>query len=345
MRRVTAPDNERGATAVLVAILLVILLGFVALAVDIGRLYAEKSQLQSAADAAALSLAKACTDQPAGAHCVAPSSHALALAEANVNDGTVRIIEADTSINNRVKVTAGTRDEEGQNSMAYLLGPILGLAGTDVRASATVAAGGISAGPAAFPLAFSECQFKLSDEVQLIASKGVAMSGCTSKRGLVIPGGFGYLKSSDPAECDVYAQVSSSVGMPSDTGNDSPSACKVLLQDWMSSLEQIDGEVIVLLPVFDAIEGAAGTGSDGKYLIREFAAFSVSGWKFSGGNWNASQPTKDPYVYKNAEFSGQECEGDCRGIIGKFIRFATLDEDFELGGTSELGANLIYFVE
>lgn len=344
MRRLTASGDERGATAVLVSILLVILLGFVGLAVDIGRLYTEKAQLQSAADAAALSLAKSCMDEPAGTVCADPMPHASNLAEANTNDGTVRIVEVDTSVDNRVKVTTGTITADGKSAMPYLFAPILGLSGSDVLASATVAADGISAGPAAFPLAFSECQFKLSDEVQLIASKGVNMPGCTSKRGLVIPGGFGYLKSSNSAECDVFTQVSSSAGTPSDPGVDSPSACQALLEDWMDTLES-GGEVIALLPVFDGIEAAVGTGSGGKYFIREFAAFSVSGWKFSGGTWNASQPVKDPYVYKNAEFPGQNCTGDCRGIIGKFIRFASLNEDFERGGSSELGASLIYFTE
>ncbi|GLB67134.1 pilus assembly protein TadG-related protein [Arthrobacter mangrovi] len=342
MRRLTNLESERGATAVLTGLLLVALLGFVAIAVDIGRLSAEKAQLQNAADAAALSLAKSCADNPAGATCTAPNSHAMTLAELNVNDGTARILEADTSIKNRVKVTVGTLDSAGQDSLPYLVAPILGLTGTDVNASAAVATGGISAGPAAFPLAFSECQFTLSGALQLIASKGVPMPGCTSSSGNLIPGGFGYLKSSDPAECDVYTQISATAGMPSDTGNDEPSVCKALLESWMTTLQQPGGEVVVLLPVFNKTEG---TGTSGKYFIRGFAAFSVKGWKFSGGTWNSSQPMKDPYVYRNAEFAGQICSGDCRGIIGKFIRFASLDEDFKLGGTGDLGASLIYFTE
>jgi len=340
MRRLKRGD-EQGATAILIAILLVVLLGCVAIAVDVSRLYVEKAQLQSGADAAALSIAKTCTDEPASALCLAPATHAKTWAEANVNDGTVRIIEADTSVSNRVRVTTGTKDNNGE-SLPYLFAPILGLTGSDVHASATVAAGGISAGPAAFPLAFSECQFALSGNVQLIASKGVSMPGCTSSSGNVIPGGFGYLKSSDAAECDVYTQVSATTGMPSNTGNDEPPACKALLESWMATLEQSGGEVVVLLPVFNKTEG---TGTSGKYFIREFAAFTVRGWKFSGGTWNSSKPMQDPYVYKNAEYSGQKCTGDCRGIIGTFIRFATLDEDFKTGGTSELGANRIYFIE
>ncbi|WP_262105774.1 Tad domain-containing protein [Arthrobacter sp. Marseille-P9274] len=339
MKRV---KDEQGATAVLVSILLVVLLGFAALVVDMGRLYSEKAQLQNAADAVALSLAKSCADKPSGVACTTPAAHALALAGANLDDGTVRIIEADTSIKNRVKVTTGTRDEAGRDSLPYLLAPILGITDTDVRASAAVAFGGISAGPAAFPLAFSECQFTLTGGIQLVASKGVTMPGCTSSSGNLIPGGFGYLKSSDSTKCDVYAQASATIGVPSATGNDEPSVCKALLEQWMATLQQTGSEVIVLLPVFHKTEG---TGNGGQYFIKQFAAFSVMGWKFTGGNWNASQPTKDPYVYKNSEFTGQKCTGDCRGIIGKFIRFATLDEDFKLGGTSELGASLIYFTE
>lgn len=47
-------NDERGNVLVLVALLLVVLIGFTALVVDGGRLYVEKSMLQKAADAAAL---------------------------------------------------------------------------------------------------------------------------------------------------------------------------------------------------------------------------------------------------------------------------------------------------
>ena len=46
--------DQRGATAVIVAIVLVVLIGFAAFAVDIGYLYATRNELQNIADAAAL---------------------------------------------------------------------------------------------------------------------------------------------------------------------------------------------------------------------------------------------------------------------------------------------------
>ena len=63
MRWITAlRDDERGASAVLVAILLVPLLGFAAIALDVGALYVERGQLQNGADAAALAIAQDCSD-------------------------------------------------------------------------------------------------------------------------------------------------------------------------------------------------------------------------------------------------------------------------------------------
>ncbi len=47
-------DNQRGASAVLVALCLIVLLGVAALAIDVGYLFATKNELQNVADAAAL---------------------------------------------------------------------------------------------------------------------------------------------------------------------------------------------------------------------------------------------------------------------------------------------------
>ena len=54
-------SGERGATAVVFALLLVPMLGFAAIAVDIGSLYAERARLQVAADAAAIAVAQDCS--------------------------------------------------------------------------------------------------------------------------------------------------------------------------------------------------------------------------------------------------------------------------------------------
>ena len=64
MHPVRRRGNDRGAIAVTTSILLAggVLLGFMALVVDVGRLYVEREELQSSADAAVLAVAKACSN-------------------------------------------------------------------------------------------------------------------------------------------------------------------------------------------------------------------------------------------------------------------------------------------
>src|SRR5688572_17162621 len=54
--------NEDGAVLVFVALILVVVIGFGAIAVDAGALYQEHRELQNAADAAALAVAQSCSE-------------------------------------------------------------------------------------------------------------------------------------------------------------------------------------------------------------------------------------------------------------------------------------------
>jgi hypothetical protein len=81
--------DDRGAVAVLVAIMMVVLLAMGTVVVDIGQLYAERRQLQNAADAAALAVAVDCGD---AAGCAATAAaDAAARVNANANDGTATV--------------------------------------------------------------------------------------------------------------------------------------------------------------------------------------------------------------------------------------------------------------
>jgi len=61
--------RQRGAVAIIVAIALPVLLGFAGLALDLGRLYVIKTELQNAADACALAAARELTCDPAAGTC------------------------------------------------------------------------------------------------------------------------------------------------------------------------------------------------------------------------------------------------------------------------------------
>ncbi|WP_067496810.1 pilus assembly protein TadG-related protein [Actinoplanes sp. TFC3] len=66
LKRLFRRDDDRGAVAVLAAVLLSggVLIGATAIVVDVGNLYAKREQLQAGADAAAWAIAQACIDSP-----------------------------------------------------------------------------------------------------------------------------------------------------------------------------------------------------------------------------------------------------------------------------------------
>lgn len=63
--------RQRGAVAIIVAITLPVLIGFAGLALDLGRMYIEKTELQNASDACALAASRELTCDPAAGACAA----------------------------------------------------------------------------------------------------------------------------------------------------------------------------------------------------------------------------------------------------------------------------------
>ena len=88
--------DDRGAVATMFVILLAtgVLLGMLALVVDIGLLYAEREELQSGADSAAIAIADQCA-LDGSANCATSAVTALAATYANANakDGTSNVLQ------------------------------------------------------------------------------------------------------------------------------------------------------------------------------------------------------------------------------------------------------------
>jgi hypothetical protein len=139
--------DEGGAVAVMLALLMVVLLGFAAVVVDVGALYWEKAQLQNGADAAALGVAQKCAVGP----CVNMTSLATELASGNANDNAAAAVPVLTA--NAVTVTTSTRTAGGGHELAHFFAPILGISSTEVGAKASAAWGSPKKGPAMLPLA------------------------------------------------------------------------------------------------------------------------------------------------------------------------------------------------
>jgi Flp pilus assembly protein TadG len=318
MRRLIARARreERGAVSIIVAVGMLALLGFVAVAVDIGALYAERAELQSGADAAALAVAQDCAD----GSCTGTAATAQTLANANARDGATNIVSLTSPTPHSVRVTTGTR-EGGSNAgaLAFVFAPVLGIDSASPRATATAGWGSPAAGPAVLPITFAPCVFKLDGPIQVISmhgDSGGTSCSSTSPSGQLLPGGFGWL-AAPAGTCNTRADIAVNAPMSSDTGSSLPSGCSAVLA--------ANAGRTVLLPVYSDL---GGTGSGGWYKIRGWAAFQLLGWNFPGDNRN------------NTSYTGAKCTGSCKGIIGKFVSFVSLDDRFTRGGP-DLGTALV----
>lgn len=312
MRRVSYTSNEEGAVSVIVAILMVTLLGFVALAVDVGAIYSERAQLQNGADAAAIALAQKCAKAAADPQCSTTSTLAEDLASENALDGmsNVNSIQLDMTART-VSVTTSAKETGGtDNSISLFFANAIGIPSKKVGARSSAAWGIPSKGPVILPLAIAHCKLNIPAGGTKGAEQVLEQSvnGCGG-----IPGGFGWMQTTS-SNCSVTATAGASdnsgIWFNSDTGASVPSTCTA------NDFSQINNQT-VLLPLYDV---ATGTGSSGKYYIKGFAAFHVTGYQFASIGWTAGAKVAN------------------KTIRGYFVKYVSLAQGFELGNTPDYGA-------
>ncbi|WP_370830063.1 pilus assembly protein TadG-related protein [Kocuria sediminis] len=302
----------------IVALSLVVLLGVAALVVDVGALYAERAELQNGSDAAALAIAQNC----AVGSCGAPGSTAQAFVNSNAKDNAANVDAPTFPTSTSVRVRATTRETGGAGSLALMFAPLLGIDRETVSATSTAAWGSPAGGPAVLPLAFAPCVFNLSGGRQVIQTHGSGTPSCTSTSpsGQTLPGGFSWLSGSTSTSCS--ADLTINTWVPSSPGASVPGACDSVL------VPSLVGDT-VLLPVYG---DRTGTGSGASYRLTGWAAFRIYGWRFPSNAVN------------NNTAAGPNCTGSCNGIIGEFVRFASLDEEFTTGGPN-MGATIVSLTE
>lgn len=333
-------SSERGAASVIVAFSLVALLGFTALAVDVGAMYAEKAQLQNGADATALAIAGECAK---GVSCTtAMSDPSNRLANANANDDSSGVFSVTQPNASSVRVetnaqAAGSTDD----SFGLYFARILGHESSIIHAAA-VAAWGAPSGATTLPWTISQCVFKkyLSpSQLAELSSTGSFTGdpipthvllrydentpdypGCVPQNGYA-EGGFGWLDRDLGCSADINL-AETEVG--NDPGNDFPSECTGII----ATLK----DEPILIPIFST---ATGTGQHATYGLVGFIAFQVTGYKFGGG---PSLTNLDP--------AAPSCTGNCRGIQGYFTRYVSLAEGLATtGGTPNFGATAVWLSE
>lgn len=336
-------SKERGAAAVLVAFSMVVLLGFAALAVDVGAMYAEKAQLQNGADATALAIAGQCAK---GVSCpVAMSDPNNRLANANANDGSSGTFSVTQPTTSSVRVETNAQAVGStQDSFALYFARVLGHEASVIHASA-VASWGPPSQATTLPWTVSECvfrQFLSSSQLASLDSTGnfegnpsttrvllrydentPTYPGCAAQNGYR-PGGFGWLETD--AGCSANIDISATVeGQP---GNHFPNAkpCDDLKNDILNEPK--------LIPLF---RSNTGNGDNTVYSLIGFAAFQVTAYKFSGSDEHV-----DPLVPKCLNDKGK-VDPNCRYLGGYFVKFVSLEEAaVPTPGQPNYGGSVVY---
>lgn len=340
--------DERGASAVIVALLMVALLGFAAITIDVGKLYWEKAQLQNGADTAAISIANACATNVLDTACASPVTTAQNLANSSANDGNSAVDSAvaNTLTGTVTVTTAASETGASAGSVSLWFARILGFNESAVNAKAIATWGSPTGGPGLFPLSFSECALHEFVQQNLTTSGAGWLKykddsptcGSIYHAANIVPGGWGFL---DPTQDDASTQdcaLDITIGQYYDgsSGNSIPNPkaqCKAVLSEWAAEIAAApSGQkyTTAYFPVFSKAEGNGG----GTYLIEGIAAFRISAWKFSGNG--------TPDVYPASLPSG--CTGNCRGIYGEFIRMVDPGE-LTGGGGTDMGVNTVRLTE
>ncbi|MHA6509613.1 pilus assembly protein TadG-related protein [Tessaracoccus sp. Y1736] len=277
MRGIT---NERGAVAVIVGILMVALVGFAAIAVDVGALWLDRKELQNAADAAALALAQTCADD---GKCIDGSADidqldiAAEYARMNTSDETSKAEIRDDQISvtywtdTEISKTTNSVTVTVASTRTHWFAPVLEQdSKSDVLASAT-ASWSVMGGGATLPFTVSlTCFEQLLESGKTIKFDFQEPSGpsgsdkkseepdepetfeCGYSDPTIVPGGFGFLTPTITEECLAETSADSTVvGGNGDTLKDFKNCIPLFADGALVGIE-------VLIPLFDAVEELPG---------------------------------------------------------------------------------------
>ena len=349
--------DERGASAVVVALVIVLLFGFTALALDVAALVQERRELQNGADAAALAVAKDCA---AGTSCGGYLTTADTYADANADDTQSNVDEvcgvgpgltgcADpptlpTGALGYVRATTSTNEvssPDNPSQVNYRFAPVLSDAfvGKTMHGQA-VAAWGSPGSASVLPLTMSECEFDLATSDGTTYATPVAGNPPYS-------GNFRVIKFHSGNNQAQAADCAAQAGQDTDGDQRLPGGF-----GWLQTTADCQVEVdaggwyhetpgsaapgsstgcdpslflnkVVLIPVFDDVNGLGG--NNGGYHLEGFAAFYITGFRLSGGAWTVNPPCSPP--------------ADCIG--GYFVKHVAVGEEF---GGPPMGAVIVKMV-
>ncbi|HET9517713.1 MAG TPA: pilus assembly protein TadG-related protein [Actinoplanes sp.] len=305
--------TDEGAVAATLAVVLGtgVLLGMAAVVVDVGRLYAEREQLQSGADAAAWTVAETCVQEPD--QCADQAASAGQYADVNAADGAADIAEicgrgsglptcpaaatnrtaclgTAPATGNYAEVRTSTRRSDGDTLLPATFARFFtgDDSGTSVAACSRVA-WGPPRSTSGLAVTFSTCEWnEATDSGATVWSSSAGVPPTSLERVIRLKGSAGETTcpagpsgwdapggfgwlDDDTGDCTTTVELDGSFG--GDTGSSVSIACRAAL----SALR--DERRAGLIAIYD---GITGTGTGTTYHLAGFASFVLTGYYQAG---------------------------------------------------------------
>jgi Flp pilus assembly protein TadG len=276
--------RDDGVSMVLVGVALAVLLGLAGMAVDLGVVYAERRELRTGADAAALAIAEDCGMQTRPCDEATAQATAQEYADANAWDhaSTVDSIQLTLGGGNTGTVRVVTSAWDAAADQPGVRVPLLSMLGfnrVQVGAAATAIFSGLSAEEGGLPLIIDTCEFHTAGgygrgrSVTLIfkdPKKDPEALCASDPAGKDAPGAFGWLTTPDKNHCRTGLLTIGDLA-DADPGYSPSKGCK-------QNPPAVDTDY--LIPLYSEV---GGQGNNTWYRVFGFASFHLEGYSFP--NW------------------------------------------------------------
>lgn len=334
-------DADDGATAVIVAIMLVVLFGMGALVLDVGNVMWERRMLQNSADAAALAAAQ---DLAVGAGTAVAEAAARDYASSNNHRGAFVDDFAPDFSQSTVTTATRTGDAGGGGVLQSWLAGVIGHDDYFARAQATAAWGSANAA-AGFPLAICEDAWRPNRpdaagqpgprlDIRYKGSGGQPVDNdCVTSdtfRPGSQPGNFSWLDTAG-GECTTqYDFADGGYTAGGDPGASAPGDCRGDIDGMIAQIQAHKDDPandlpVRVVPVYTTV---TDSGSNATYDLITLAAFEFSGLHTSGGQNIVVDAWSDPLCRGNG--ANDLC------VQGRFVRTVALSGGVEPGFDSDV---------
>jgi Flp pilus assembly protein TadG len=330
-------DDDSGAISILVTFLIAsgVVIGLLAMVVDIGRLFNERRVLANGADAAALAVARECAIDDEQCETSAPSI-ASSLADANAGPdevsrldelcgsgdlGACRALgshawECQTADNypNYARVRTSTEESDGGTLVPSVFAQAFGFDGQGMWACSQAIWGTARGAIVTFPLALSACDYVSETSAIIEIFKPPSFKPGRGPTCTVIDNdgneqvlqdmvnGFFYVQLDDTRR-DCLTPVPVNIG---DVLPRSDNIVQLCGPDYEDAFQSYIG-VETPLPVFDALPSGGGIGGT-TMRVASFVAFTLRGYRLGGRRTFGGPPGGWP----------SECRANNRCFYGDF---------------------------